>query len=131
MVRFQYHPRLPATGLLERSIRRVDVDQVKVRIFECQKKFVHSKVVLIDDWCTIGSSNLDRWNFRWNLEANQEMDDPVLAEELANMFKNDFSSSVEIDPGRWLRRSRFQRLSEWVWGQIDRWLTSLNPGDKS
>ena len=102
-----------------------------VRIFEFQKKFVHSKVVLIDDWCTIGSSNLDRWNFRWNLEANQEMDDPVLAEELANMFKNDFSSSVEIDPGRWLRRSRFQRLSEWVWGQIDRWLTGLNPGDKS
>jgi phosphatidylserine/phosphatidylglycerophosphate/cardiolipin synthase-like enzyme len=102
-----------------------------VRIFEFQKKFVHSKAVLIDNWCTIGSSNLDRWNFRWNLEANQEMDDPVLAEKLANMLRNDFSKSLEVDPGRWLRRSRFQRLSEWVWGQIDRWLTGLNPGDKS
>jgi len=74
---------------------------------------------------------MDRWNFRWNLEANQEMDDPALAEKLAQMLGDDFSRSLEIDPDQWLRRSRFQRLREWAWGRIDRWLSSLNPGKKS
>ena len=96
-----------------------------VRIFEYQKLFMHSKVVLVDDWCTIGSSNMDRWNFRWNLEANQEVEDPVLAAEVRSMLLNDFGHSDEIDYRSWLRRSRLQRLKEWLWGKIDRWLTGL------
>jgi phosphatidylserine/phosphatidylglycerophosphate/cardiolipin synthase-like enzyme len=94
-----------------------------VRIFEYQKAFMHSKVVLVDDWCTIGSSNLDRWNFLWNLEANQEVEDPDLATEVQNMLLNDFQQSEEIDYKSWLHRSRLQRLKEWLWGKIDRWLT--------
>ncbi|KAG1682769.1 Cardiolipin synthase [Nymphon striatum] len=44
-----------------------------VRIFEYQGRFTHTKMVLVDDWFSIGSSNMDRWNFRWNLEANLEV----------------------------------------------------------
>ena len=94
-----------------------------VRIFEYQGRFQHSKVVLIDDWCTIGSSNLDRWNFRWNLEANQEVEDAALATEVQDMLLQDFAQSVEIDYTLWLRRSVLQRLKEWLWGKIDGWLT--------
>jgi phosphatidylserine/phosphatidylglycerophosphate/cardiolipin synthase-like enzyme len=94
-----------------------------VRIFEYQKSFMHSKVVLIDNWCTIGSSNMDRWNFRWNLEANQEVEDPSLAKDVQEMLLNDFAHSEEIHYSDWLGRSRLQRLNEWLWGQIDRWLT--------
>ena len=99
-----------------------------VRIFEYQKAFMHSKVVLVDDWCTIGSSNMDRWNFRWNLEANQEVEDPVLATEVQDMLLNDFRHSEEIHYKLWLHRSRLQRLKEWLWGQIDRWLTGWRQG---
>lgn len=94
-----------------------------VRIFEYQKAFMHSKVVLVDDWCTIGSSNMDRWNFRWNLEANQEVEDPALATEVRKMLLNDFRQSEEIRYKLWLHRPRLQRLKEWLWGKIDRWLT--------
>jgi phosphatidylserine/phosphatidylglycerophosphate/cardiolipin synthase-like enzyme len=94
-----------------------------VRIFEYQGRFLHSKVVLIDDWCTIGSSNLDRWNFRWNLEANQEVEDAALATEVKNMLLRDFAHSEEIDFTLWLQRSVLQRLKEWLWGKIDGWLS--------
>ena len=94
-----------------------------VRIFEYQKNFMHSKVVLIDDWCTIGSSNMDRWNFRWNLEANQEAKDAALAADVREMLLADFDHSEEIHYKLWLRRSRLQHLKEWLWGTIDRWLT--------
>jgi cardiolipin synthase len=94
-----------------------------VRIFEYQNRFQHSKVVLVDDWCTIGSSNLDRWNFRWNLEANQEVEDAALAAEVKNMLLDDFGNSEEINYTLWLQRSRLQRLKEWLWGKIDGWLT--------
>jgi len=33
-----------------------------IKIYEYQKHFIHSKVVLVDDWVTIGSANLDRWS---------------------------------------------------------------------
>jgi len=99
-----------------------------VRIFEYQEHFMHSKVVLIDDWCTIGSSNMDRWNFRWNLEANQEVDDHGLANDVQNMLSNDFEHSEEIHYRLWLQRSWLQRLKETLWGRIDRWLTEWRPG---
>lgn len=94
-----------------------------VRIFEFQNHFMHAKVVLVDDWCTIGSSNMDRWNFRWNQEANQEAEEAALSLALKDMLLDDFDHSDEIEYQRWLRRSWMQRLKEWVWGRIDLWLT--------
>jgi cardiolipin synthase A/B len=44
-----------------------------VVIYEFQPGFLHTKVVLADDWVSIGSCNLDRWGTLWNLEANQEV----------------------------------------------------------
>ena len=80
---------------------------------------MHAKVVLVDDWCTIGSSNMDRWNFRWNREANQEAEEAALSLALKDMLLDDFDHSDEIEYQRWLRRSWMQRLKEWVWGRID------------
>jgi len=53
-----------------RSLYRYLVD-AGVRIYEyCERPF-HGKVALVDDdWCTIGSSNLDPLSLSLNLEAN-------------------------------------------------------------
>ena len=99
-----------------------------IRIFEYQDQFMHSKVVLADDWCTIGSSNMDRWNFRWNLEANEEIDDAELAATVKDVFSNDFDRSEEIDGEAWLRRAWLQRAREWLWGRVDLWLTGWRSG---
>lgn len=93
-----------------------------VRIFEYQPRFSHSKAYLCDQWSSIGSSNLDRWNFLWNLEGNQEVDDQHFAAELRHVLEKDMADSVEIDYERWRQRPWHRRLLEWFWGRIDIWL---------
>ncbi len=93
-----------------------------VRIYEYQPRFLHAKVLLCDDWVSIGSSNIDRWNLRWNLEANQELAAPGLAAEVAKLFEKDFVDSLEIQYNSWFRRPWYRRLQEWFWGQIDQWM---------
>lgn len=94
-----------------------------VRIFEYQGRFTHTKMVLIDDWFTIGSSNMDRWNFRWNLEANQEVEEKSVALEARNIMRDDFNDCIEICYLDWINRSRLQRFKEWIWGSLDMILT--------
>ena len=97
-----------------------------VRIFEYQGRFMHSKIALVDNWSSIGSSNLDRWNLRWNLEANQEIHDSDFAEQVSHMLLDDFDHSEEIHFRQWQQRSLVLRLKEWLWGRVDillaRWM---------
>lgn len=90
-----------------------------VRIFEYQPRFYHAKTVLCDDWVAIGSSNFDRWNLRWNLEANQEIDDRVFAEEVKQMFEVDFGNSREYSLERWHKHSWMRRLLQWFWKRVE------------
>jgi len=96
-----------------------------VRIFEYQPRFLHAKTLLCDQWASIGSSNFDRWNLRWNLEANQEVDDPGFAASVHDMFEADLKVSVEIDKEQWMRRRWIARLYEHLWGRVDMWLENL------
>jgi len=98
-----------------------------VRIFEYRERFMHAKLVLVDDWCSIGSSNLDRWNLRWNLEANQEICDPAFTARLRQVLRADFTASREILYPEWQRRSLLQRCKEWLWGRVDARLARWHP----
>ena len=64
-----------------------------VAIYEYQPGFMHSKLVLCDDWATIGSSNLDRWGALWNLDANQEVDSAAFARQVEAAFERSFGDS--------------------------------------
>ena len=89
-----------------------------VRIYEYQPRFLHAKVQLCDNWVSIGSSNLDRWNQHWNLDANQEVEDTRFASRIETLLLKDFSQSIEIHYQDWIIRSRRQRLREWFWGRF-------------
>ncbi len=96
-----------------------------VRIFEYQPRFLHSKVILADHWVSIGSSNLDRWNLYWNLEANQEIQDAGFAARTEAMLRRDFAESLECGLEALHRRPWHVRLREWLWGSVDLWLAGL------
>ena len=91
-----------------------------VKIYEYQPRFIHQKVLLCDNWVSIGSSNIDRWNFRWNLEANQEIEDQAVAEQVRQMFEQDFKQCIQCELSHWLGRSFYTRCLEWFWGKVDR-----------
>jgi cardiolipin synthase len=67
-----------------------------VVIYEYQPRFLHTKLVLCDDWVSMGSSNLDRWGVLWNLDANQEIDSAAFARQAETMFTQTFDASVTL-----------------------------------
>ena len=93
-----------------------------VRIYEYQPAMLHGKVILCDDWVSVGSSNLDRWSLRWNLEANQEVADTRFADTAATLFERDFTVSRLISRRHWHERAWLDRLRENIAGAIDRHL---------
>ena len=95
-----------------------------VSIWEYQPHMLHAKMILCDDWVSVGSSNLDRWSFRWNLEANQEIDSAAAAESAAQLFLADFAASRQISRRHWRQRARLDRLREHIAGTLDRLLDS-------
>ena len=90
-----------------------------VRIFEYQPRFFHAKNVLCDDWVAIGSSNFDRWNLRWNLEANQEIQDAGVANQVKAMFEQDFADSEEYTYQKWCEAGWYNRLLRWFWKRVE------------
>jgi phosphatidylserine/phosphatidylglycerophosphate/cardiolipin synthase-like enzyme len=93
-----------------------------VRIFEFQPRVLHGKMSICDDWVSVGSSNLDRWGFKWNLEANQEIENEAFANVAAAVFAKDCEQSLELDRHRWPQRAWIDRLQERLAGTLDRWL---------
>jgi len=93
-----------------------------VRIFEYQPRVLHGKMTVCDNWVSVGSSNLDRWSFKWNLEGNQEIDNEAFAAVAAAVFARDCEQSLELDPQRWAKRAWLDRLQERFAGWLDRWL---------
>ncbi|MFV2061381.1 MAG: phosphatidylserine/phosphatidylglycerophosphate/cardiolipin synthase family protein [Gammaproteobacteria bacterium] len=96
-----------------------------ITIFEFSTHFSHAKVLLCDDWVTTGSSNFDRWNFKWNLEANQTISDLNFAVTIKHWFEEELSDCKEINYEQWRNRSRSQRIKEWFWGIVVQMLEKL------
>lgn len=97
-----------------------------VRIFEYQPRFVHAKILLCDDWVSLGSSNLDRWNLLWNLEANQEIENSEFALRVCELFVADFANSKECQFDAWQVRPTYRRALEWFWGRVAQWLEKIS-----
>jgi cardiolipin synthase len=90
-----------------------------VRIFEYQPRFIHAKIAFCDQWVTLGSTNFDRWNLRWNLDANQEVNDADFAAQIRTMLEKDFADCQELHYAHWLQRPWYLRIQEWFNGKLD------------
>lgn len=106
----RYYPRLLKAG---------------VRIFEYQPRFLHLKMVLVDDWVSVGSCNFDHWNLRFNLDANVEALDPSFTQAVTASFIEDFAVSREITLADWRQRPWWRRAQQRLWGWLDRLAVNL------
>lgn len=96
-----------------------------VRIFEYQPRFLHLKMVLVDDWVSVGSCNFDHWNLRFNLDANVEALDPDFTRAVTASFIEDFGVSREITLDDWQQRPWWRRVQQRLWGWLDRLAVNL------
>jgi len=83
-----------------------------VRLFEWGPSVLHSKIAVVDDWCTVGTHNLDYRSWRYNLEINVSADDAKLAAELSERIESAIAEAQRLDPKAWAARPFFQRWLE-------------------
>lgn len=67
-----------------------------VRIFEYTGSMLHAKIMILDDWMTVGSSNLDYRSFFHNLEVDIVLSLPSSKTAIQEQFLDDINHSQEI-----------------------------------
>jgi cardiolipin synthase A/B len=75
-----------------------------VRIFEYKDRVLHAKTLIIDDWATVGSHNLNHRSFVHDLEVEAVLTEPEHVADLLTQWKKDLANSNEItlnDLGKW------------------------------
>ncbi len=84
-----------------------------VKIFEYQGAVLHAKSATVDDqWCTVGSYNLDYRSWMLNLEMNIAVANAPVARALRQQFDEDLKQARQIDLQNWSARPIKQRLLE-------------------
>ncbi len=78
-------------------------------------KMMHGKgAVVDDDWAVVGSSNLDSTSFYDNYEANIEIKDKAMVQEVKRVALRWIKRSKILDARRWEKRSWIIRFKEYV-----------------
>jgi phosphatidylserine/phosphatidylglycerophosphate/cardiolipin synthase-like enzyme len=91
-----------------------------VRIYEFQRSMLHSKYAVMDDrWGFLGSSNLDNWSARFNLELDLAVRSGPALDALRAQFEDDLEASREITLQQWEARHWSLRLLETLFGWFD------------
>ncbi len=67
-----------------------------IEIIEYKKSFLHAKVAVIDDWATVGSSNIDPFSLLLAREANVVIDDVNFAGQLRGALEKGVQEGGEM-----------------------------------
>lgn len=85
-----------------------------VRIFEYERSMLHAKTIVVDEeFCVVGSANVDVRSFRLNYELSAAVADEAFSRDMERRFQEDLQHSREVTSrtGRntaWWRRLRDQ-----------------------
>jgi cardiolipin synthase len=86
-----------------------------VEIVEYHRSFLHAKVAVVDDWSTVGSSNIDPFSLLLAREANVVVFDAAFAARLrASVLAAMADGGRAVDRDALARRPWRQRLYGWI-----------------
>lgn len=90
-----------------------DALRAGIHLYIYKEGFLHSKIAVADDdWCTIGSTNMDARSFDNNFEANAFIYDSQMAATLRDRFLMDMNSCTEIHLHDWIKRPFYKKYME-------------------
>jgi len=73
-----------------------DLLKMGVRVFEYQRGILHAKLMLIDDECIIGSSNLNHRSYYHDLELDVVLTSSSAIKSINEKLNNDLANSQEV-----------------------------------
>ncbi|OQY41459.1 MAG: cardiolipin synthase [Fusobacteriia bacterium 4572_74] len=92
-----------------------DLVKLGAKCYTYDNGFLHSKVVVVDDEiCTVGSTNMDIRSFLLNFEINVFIYDSKIALQLKNAFLEDIKNSTLITSKKYKKRNFIIRFKESV-----------------
>lgn len=78
-----------------------------VRVFEYLPSMLHAKALILDDWMSIGSSNLNYRSLLHDLEVDVNINYPHSKKALEEQFLLDIQNSKEIQLNEWWKTRKF------------------------
>lgn len=66
-----------------------------VEVYEYRRSFLHAKVLCVDDWVTIGSSNVDPFSLMLSLEANLAIEQPAFAQDVLEVLTREIETGAD------------------------------------
>ncbi len=72
-----------------------------VRIFEYMPSMLHAKTLILDEWISVGSSNLNHRSLLHDLEADITINRPESKKSLRRIFLEDIKKSRELSLESW------------------------------
>ncbi len=81
-----------------------------VRIFEYLPSMLHAKTLILDDWVSVGSSNLNHRSLLHDLEVDVNLRLPDSKKKIMNQFISDLERSKEVEIDSWQKRPLHQRI---------------------
>lgn len=99
--------RLAGQAFYERLLRS------GVALYEYQPRVLHTKLIVVDDACYVGSSNLDARSLRINYELMVRLTRAEVVAEGARVFEDHRAHSQRVDRADWRQaRSFWRKLTE-------------------
>lgn len=81
-----------------------------LRVFSFLPSTLHAKIMMIDDWATVGSSNLNRRSLQHDLEVDAVITSQQSLDGLEARFRLDFARSEEVTAVTDTARLRMHKL---------------------
>ncbi len=97
--------------------------KAKIQIYRFQTGIIHAKTAIVDEtWATVGSCNLDKFSFYYNMEANISTENPELVKAVSEKFQENLSNCQKIELDVWEKRPWYERLIEIIIWPIHNYL---------
>lgn len=93
-----------------------------VRIFQYVPSMLHAKTLIIDDWMTVGSTNLNHRSLLHDLEVDVNIREPETKAALVENFKQDLKQSEEVTLLDMRKRSWRQRMMGRIFLYLKYWI---------
>ncbi len=81
-----------------------------VRIFEYVPSMLHTKILILDHWMTVGSTNLNHRSLLHDLEVDVNIQKPDTKLQIEHQFLTDLEHATEIQMENWIKRPIYQRI---------------------
>ena len=91
------------------------------RIFEFQKRVLHAKTFMVDEWVRVGSGNLDHRSLRKDLEVNVILKNSKSIQALEKQFNRDLKESREVTLAELVQHPLWVSFLSWFFFRFRFW----------